>query len=580
MTTSRATRVSRALTHGAVTLALGVGLASFPSQAGAAAPAAPRGAATPASASPTLPAENVALTWAPLYMSDDHAYTRAEALALARRFDLVSAMPYGLRDHSAAMRAANPDLTLLAYSNATLASAGTAAGLPETAFAHGPDGERIKANGWDTWLMQPDNTQLAHGRRPALPRPLGPRRLRRLPGRHAHAGHLCPRLHDRDPRRPGHRTALHPAPVPRPDDRPRRRPACPQPAPRPGRQHGRERLPLLACRRPSRPLVASSPSAQMEDFLRGAGDRADAWPSVEDWQEDVAVVTDMESADKVGLFTTKVWSGASATVAAQWQGYAMATFLMGADGHSFFAFTRSRDRAGASQTNAAYEMPDGLGQPDGAMRALPSGARVRDFAGGRALVNPTGSPVSLTVTRAATRLDGSRGAGRRDLVLAAHSGEILTYGDEDPPTEDPPTEDPPTEDPPTEDPPTEDPPTEDPPAEDPPVEEAPEPSSDVDVVSSSLAGWPGPARSLEPDPRRAGEQRRRDRPPRRAARRWSRGAGTAACRAGAVGRPSTARVRVAVRASRRGPRVLVVRLVYVAGGERVVERVRVRVARR
>ena len=42
------------------------------------------------------------------------------------------------------------------------------------------------------------------------------------------------------------------------------------------------------------------------------------------------------------------------------------------------------------------------------MRALPSGARVRDFAGGRALVNPTGSPVSLTVTRAATRLDGSQ----------------------------------------------------------------------------------------------------------------------------------------------------------------------------
>ena len=73
-------------------------------------------------------------------------------------------------------------------------------------------------------------------------------------------------------------------------------------------------------------------------------------------------------------------------------------------------------------------------------------------------------------------------------MLAAHSGEVLTYSDEDPPTEDPPTEDPRPEDPPTEDPPAEDPPAEDPPAEDPPAEDAPEPSSDVDVVSSSLAG--------------------------------------------------------------------------------------------
>ena len=373
MTTSRATRVSRALTHGAVTPALGVGLASFPSQAGAAAPAAPRtGAATPGVGLPDgRPPRNVALTWAPLYMSDDHAYTRAEALALARRFDLVSAMPYGLRDHSAAMRAANPDLTLLAYSNATLARQAPSAGLPETAFAHGPDGERIKANGWDTWLMQPDNTQW---------RTAADRLCRDRSALGGFDGCLVDMLTLGIYAR-GYMTGT---------------PADPATGRLYTQREYRDLMVGLAAdlraRSPhlvqvgnmvengyrywradaaSRPLVASSPSAQMEDFLRGAGDRADAWPSVEDWQEDVAVVTDMESADKVGLFTTKVWSGASATVAAQWQGYAMATFLMGADGHSFFAFTRSRDRAGASQTNAAYEMPDGLGQPDGACEPCP-----------------------------------------------------------------------------------------------------------------------------------------------------------------------------------------------------------------
>ena len=39
----------------------------------------------------------------------------------ARQFDLVAAMPVAFQDHVAAMRRANPDLTLLSYANATLA---------------------------------------------------------------------------------------------------------------------------------------------------------------------------------------------------------------------------------------------------------------------------------------------------------------------------------------------------------------------------------------------------------------------------------------------------------------------------
>ena len=288
MTTSRTTRLSRAVTHGAVALALGVGLASFPSQAGAA-PAAPRLAdAAAADASPRLPADNVALTWAPLYMSNDHVYTREEALALARRFDLVSGMPYGLRDHSAAMKAANPDLTLLAYSNATLASANTAAGLPEAAFAHGPAGERIKAVDWDTWLMQPDH--------PAW-RAAADQLCRHRSQLGGFDGCLVDMLTLGIYAR-GYMTGT---------------PADPATGRLYTQREYRDLMVDLAAdlraRSPhlvqvgnmvengyrywraeaaSRPLVASSPSAQMEDFLRGAGDRPDAWPSVEEWQEDVA----------------------------------------------------------------------------------------------------------------------------------------------------------------------------------------------------------------------------------------------------------------------------------------------------
>ena len=335
----------------------------------------------------------------------------------------------------------------------------------------------------------------------------------------------------------------------------------------------------------SRPLVASSPSAQMEDFLRGAGDRPDAWPSVEEWQEDVAVVTDMESADKVGLFTTKVWSGASAAVAAQWQAYSMATFLMGADGHSFFAFTRSRDRAGASQTNAAYEMPDDLGRPTGAMRrpALRClGARLRRRPGagepdrlpGLGDRGPGGHP--------ARRL---RGAGGRE----PRAGRPLRRGPavrrRGPAGRGPAGRGParprtrPAEDPPAEDPPAEDPPAEDPPAEDPPAEEAPAPSFDLDVVSSRPAGGrvrPGRWSRIRVVLANRGDASA----PRGVLRAGGRGVQGRRRAVPALSAGRAARVRVAVRAKRTGPRVLVVRLAYVAGGQRVVERVRIRVARR
>jgi len=52
----------------------------------------------------------------------------------------------------------------------------------------------------------------------------------------------------------------------------------------------------------------------------------------------------------------------------------MASFLMGADGNSYLAFTRSRDRAGAMGVNAPYSMPENIGLPQGPM-VLPAPAR-------------------------------------------------------------------------------------------------------------------------------------------------------------------------------------------------------------
>ena len=312
---------------------------------------------------PALPGGTVALTWAPLYMSDHHEYTRREAVALARKFDLISAMPYGLKDHSSAMRAANRDLTLLAYSNATLADPSLVRSLPESAYAHNASGGRIKANGWNTYLMQPDNAQW---------RATADRLCEERSELGGFDGCLVDMLTLGIYAR-GYMTSL---------------PADPSTGRTYSQEQYRDHMVRLAADLrnrspelvqvgnmvensyrywesdvPSRPLVNSSPSAQMEDFLRGAHDGVNDWPSAAEWKKNVDVVTDMERSGKTGLFTTKVWSAANSQVAAQWQAYSMATFLMGANGRSFFAFTRSRDKAGASQTNARYTMPRPSGCP-------------------------------------------------------------------------------------------------------------------------------------------------------------------------------------------------------------------------
>ena len=422
---SRRRSLPRSVTTLVAALAVGVGLAAVPVAASAApaAPAAPAASGSEAAArQPALPGGTVALTWAPLYMSDHHEYTRGQAVALARKFDLISAMPYGLKDHSSAMRAANRDLTLLAYSNATLADPSLVRSLPESAYAHNSSGGRIKANGWNTYLMQPDNAQwratadrlcedrselggfdgclvdmltlgiYARGYMTSLPADPNTGRTYTQAQYRDHMVRLAADLRNRSPELVQVGNMVE------------------------------NSYRYWESDVPSRPLVNSSPSAQMEDFLRGAHDGVNDWPSAAEWKKNVDVVTDMERSGKTGLFTTKVWSGANNRVAAQWQAYSMATFLMGANGRSFFAFTRSRDKAGASQMNARYTMPKTLGMPRGGMQRLSSGAWIRQFNGGAAVVNPTGSAVRVQVPGTMKRLNGQVVTS---LVLPAHSGDVL-----------------------------------------------------------------------------------------------------------------------------------------------------------
>ncbi len=409
-----------------LTAALVGTLLTAPSPTATAVAPASRSVAAAASGPTTTAARaggrRVARTWSAAYMSDDHEWTAGEAKTMARRFDLVAALPISFKDHVGAMRAKNRDLVLLAYANATLASSAAYAGLPEGAFAHDTAGRRITSPGFGTTLMESSNIQWRD------------RADQQCTDRAAAGGYdgclidmLTLGIFSK-----GFVSAL---------------PVNPATGKEYSQEEYREQMKRLSAhyrsRGPalvevgnsvenayrywqdkvsSRPLVGAQPASQMEDFMRGAGTDVKRFPGAEDWKRNLKVVLDMERKGKTGLFSTKLWVPASGRQVRNWQAYAMATFLLGAGGRSYFHFTRTRDKAGAMLKNAPYRMPRGIGAPKGGVFKRKDGSYLRRFARGLAVVNPTGKKISLKL---ASPMKSLSGRTVRRVTLGPRRGNVL-----------------------------------------------------------------------------------------------------------------------------------------------------------
>ncbi len=173
---------------------------------------------------------------------------------------------------------------------------------------------------------------------------------------------------------------------------------------------------------PSRPLALGRPAVQMEDFLRGSGTSAGGFPDREKWLRNIEVIRDLEAHNVTGLYSTKLWAAHTDAQAARWQAFAMASFLLGANGNSYFAFSQSRDRAGATGRNAPYSMPNRLGPAEGAMVRADTGLYERVFSNGMAVVNLGTTSIRVRLASAMRRLDGSTVTSFR---LPPSSGEVL-----------------------------------------------------------------------------------------------------------------------------------------------------------
>jgi hypothetical protein len=371
---------------------------------------------------------SVELTWAPAYMVDLNKdpnalkYTRGQALSMARRFNLLAAIPATFQKYVPEMKKINPHLTILSYANATFASPKQAKTLPPREFATDIHGNLITSTFFGTKLMNPlskawrlQTTKTCQDRAvtggydgclvdlltlgifsknfvSALPVNTHTGKVFTQTQWRSALEKLAKSYVKRDPHQiiignsvsNAFRYWLDPV--------------------------------------PSRPLVATLPGAQMEDFLRGAGSGVKAFPTAAAWKQNVDVITSIAKAGHTGLFSTKLWVPRTQAQVAHWQAYAMASFLMAANGHSYFAFTDQRSKLGAMETDLPYAMPKKrLGKPTGPMKHVGS-LYVRTFRHGKVVVNPTGSKHRVKLGRKYTNLQGHRVSHAK---MKAHSGNVF-----------------------------------------------------------------------------------------------------------------------------------------------------------
>jgi hypothetical protein len=373
------------------------------------------------------PNGSVELTWAPTYMADlkknakAFTYTRSQALSMAGRFDLIGAIPASFQKYVTDMKQVNPNLTIISYANATFLNPSQGMHVPASEYARDIHGHKIISTNFGTYLMDPSN---------AAWRKTTVQQCDKLSSGAGYDGCLVDLL-TMGVFSKNFVTAL---PVNRKTGKIYTQPQWRHALEKLARQYVKQDTHQIIIgnsvgnifrywleKVSSRPLVKAMPGAQMEDFLRSSLGPTKLFPNRTQWLQNVKVISTIESSGRTGLFSTKLWSPHHHAQVAKWQGYAMASFLMAANGHSYFAFTDKRSKKGAMETDLPYSMPKSLGLPKGAMKHA-GRLYVRRFKHGKAIVNPT---TKTTRVKLGGRYLDLQGHHVKSIVLKGHTGNVF-----------------------------------------------------------------------------------------------------------------------------------------------------------
>jgi hypothetical protein len=354
--------------------------------------------------------------WAADFMTGRVSLTQARAVAQAERFDIISATRGTYRSYVGAMRAANPDLTLLVYLNGAFAQEYQETAYPDSWYARDSSGNKIQSAGWGNWLMDISNPGWVDD---------VVARCRSFMDYSGYDGCFIDML-GTAPLDPGYLTSL---PINRATGKvwtkqewlrattniasTVRASAAPAPVFGNGLGWGGRYFDATA---PAEQLLDGLEGAMPEVFVRSPSGPIDYYRGETAWKQDVDMLVDAGARPSITLSMTKVWTTGTQAQKDSWHRYALATFLLGADEHAYFSFRYDHE---LTAYHPWWEVR--IGSPTGRYAKV-GGVYQRAFEGGLVLVNPTGSTVTVPLGGAYVTLDGD---AVTSLSMAPHTGEVL-----------------------------------------------------------------------------------------------------------------------------------------------------------
>ena len=98
------------------------------------------------------------LQWLPEEFATGHTYTQAQAVTAATRYDVIVAYTQAFQPYLAAMRAANPNLVVLAYMNGMFVPPAQATSWPADWYSYDANGIKVQNAQNKNYLMNPTNS--------------------------------------------------------------------------------------------------------------------------------------------------------------------------------------------------------------------------------------------------------------------------------------------------------------------------------------------------------------------------------------------------------------------------------------
>jgi hypothetical protein len=351
--------------------------------------------------------------FSPLYMGGGK-FTLAQAQALARNYDVIAEHSGILTPYVAAMKTINPSLKIVAYLNGAFDQSATGNKYPLAWYAKDSRGNRVRSVTFGNWLMLPTSQwgTTVSGL------------CKQLITKSHYDGCFLDTL-GIGPLLPGYVTGLPVNPATHKvftsqtwiADQSNTVTAVKNGSPSAlvianGLADGQKFS-------QTNPLLAAAHTAMSEIWLRVSHNPVGSFPSTADWLLDVNMLASA-SAHGWGVMTvTKLWVRATSAQIEQWHRFALATFLMGDGGLSAYCFTDNQTAAGLSLTTADDNVA--IGTPTGAYAQV-GGAYRRSFTNGLVVVNPSSSPVTVSLGSTMINLSGAHVASE---TLAPHTGDVL-----------------------------------------------------------------------------------------------------------------------------------------------------------